>query len=98
MTLAPSITVSLNFATGLINPVLEVFHSISSNVVSNNSSSYLYEMLCLKNLSVLPSELPYSISSYAITAPSYGISSSFALSCKSLNIAERFPLSVDLFV
>ena len=31
--------------SGLINPVLEVFHSISSNVVSNNSSSHFIAII-----------------------------------------------------
>ena len=57
-TVVPSISTGSKIATGLINPVREVFHSISKSLVSTASSFHLKAIECNGNLDVAPRLLP----------------------------------------
>ena len=48
-------------ATGFIRPVLEVFHTISSKVVSASSSLHLKANESFGNFAVIPSERLYGM-------------------------------------
>ena len=55
---APSRSTGSKIATGLTNPDLEVFHSMSVSVVSYNSSAHFKAIIFNGNLEVAPNSLP----------------------------------------
>ena len=88
LTVVPSSSTGSKIATGLISPVLDGLHSISTSFVSRISSAHLKAKESLGNFDVRPRDRPYAISSYISTRPSDGKSFSAIFSEKLITSAS----------